>query len=312
MKAWRFFHWQVLRYVAQHRALALLNVLSVACGVAVFLAIQLANHSAGQAFASTIDLIAGKAQLEVSAAADGLRDDIFPIVQRTHGVSAATPLVRGIITLPEFPGEYLDVLGIDVFTNVPFRTFQVTNFAARDFDLESWLGRGDAIAISQQFAAKHHLKRGDALRVQVNGSERVMHVAFVIDSSEVREGDEHIAAIDIGWAQELFAMRGRLSEIQLQINANTDRREITEHLRASLPPNVEVAAPAQRSAQIDKMLASFRLNLTAMSLVSLFVGAFLIFNTISASVVRRRREIGILRSLRTSRCQIGALFLAKP
>ncbi len=307
----RFFHWQVLRYVAKHRALALLNVLSIACGVAVFLAIQLANRSASRAFAATVDLVAGKAQLEVSAPANDLRDNIFPDVRRTRGVSAATPLVRGIVTLPDYPGEYLDVLGIDVFTNIPFRTFQLTNFAARDFDLETWLRGPNVIAVTQAFAARHGLKRGDSLRVQVNGSERELRAAFVIGNAEARELDEHFAAIDIGWAQELFAMRGRLSAIQLQLDRTTNRAAVAEQLRANLPANVEIGAPSRRSEQIDKMLSSFRLNLTAMSLVSLFVGAFLIFNTISASVIRRRREIGILRALGTSRWQVGALFLGE-
>src|SRR5207248_707468 len=99
--------------------------------------------------------------------------------------------------------------------------------------------------------------------------------------------------------------------IQLQIDPTSDRERVMQHLRAIMPADTEVGAPAQRSEQIDKMLSGFRLNLTAMSLVSLFVGAFLIFNTISASVVRRRREIGILRAVGLSRRQIGALFLGE-
>jgi putative ABC transport system permease protein len=307
----RFFHWQVLRYVMQHRALALLNILSIACGVAVFLSIQLANRSASRAFAATIDLVAGKAQIEITAPANDLRDDVFPVVQKTAGVSAATPIVRALVTLPDFPGEFLDVLGIDVFTNTPFRTFQLTNFSARDFNLESWLRGPDVIAVTEAFAMRHGLKRGDILRAQVNGGERELRLGFVIKNTEARELDEHFAAMDIGWAQELFQMRGRLTSVQLQLDSAANRTDIVNRLRRALPPDVEVAAPARRSEQIDKMLSSFRLNLTAMSLVSLFVGAFLIFNTISASVIRRRREIGILRALGTSRWRIGALFLGE-
>ncbi len=59
------------------------------------------------------------------------------------------------------------------------------------------------------------------------------------------------------------------------------------------------------------MLAGFQLNLQAMSLVSLLVGMFLIYNTIEASVVRRRSEIGILRSLGVTRREIRWLFLGE-
>ena len=72
-----------------------------------------------------------------------------------------------------------------------------------------------------------------------------------------------------------------------------------------------MAAPAQRTEEVDKMLGGFELNLAAMSLLSLVVGMFLIYNTVSASVARRRREIGILRSLGVTRNEVRALFLGE-
>lgn len=311
MNLLRFFRWHVLRYVGRHPLLASINVLSAALGVAVFLAVQLANQSANRAFAATIDLVAGKAQLEVLALANDLPDETFGIIRKTAGVAAATPLVRGIVTLPDFPGEYLDVLGIDIFTNTPFRTFALTNFAARDFDIEEWLRGPNAIAVSAAFAKQHRLNRGDAIRAQINGQEHLLRVVFTIEASEAGDLDRHFSAIDIGWAQELFGLQGKLTSVQLRIDPAQERDELVARLRAQLPPNLEVGAPARRSQQVDKMLSSFQLNLAAMSLVSVFVGAFLIFNTISASTVRRRREIGILRTLGISRFQVGAMFIGE-
>jgi len=309
LNIFRFLYWLAARYVAQHPLLGVLNVLSIATGVTLFLAIQLANVSANKSFAETIDLIAGKAQLEITAPANDLPDDALRIAQQTPGVTAATPLVRGLVTLPEFPGEYLDVLGIDIFTNTPFRNFELTNFDAHDFDITEWLGDGDGLALTESFAQEHHFRRGDALRVQVNGVERKMRVGFILRGDLTRGGNDRFAAMDIGWAQELFAMRGKLNAIELR--AAGERAAVSKRLRAQFPPTVEIAAPSRRSEQVDKMLASFQLNLTAMSLVSLLVGGFLIFNTISASVVRRRREIGILRALGTSRVQVSAIFIGE-
>ena len=68
-----------------------------------------------------------------------------------------------------------------------------------------------------------------------------------------------------------------------------------------MPADIEVDAPSQRSDRIESMLGAFQLNLTALSLVSVLVGVFLIYNTISASVVRRRTEIGVLRAMGASR-----------
>lgn len=307
----RIFFWHVVRHLRRHPLLALLNICSVALGVAVFLAIQIANQSANRAFAATIDVVAGKAELEITGSAGGLPETILPLVVHQPGISAATPLVRGVITLPDLPGEYLLVLGVDVFTNTPFRTFELNDFAPGQFDLQRWLGEANAIAVSEEFARRHHLHSGDRLRVQVNGAEHALRVGFILRTSDASTFDPHFAAMDIGWAQELFARRGRLSSIQLQLAKPRDLETVAASLRKILPADAIVATPARRGEQVGKMLGGFQLNLTAMSLVSLLVGMFLIYNTVSASVVRRRSEIGILRSLGTTRNEVRALFLGE-
>ena len=307
----RLFRWHVLRYIGRHRLLALLNVLSVALGVAVYLAIQIANHSANRAFAATVDLVAGKAALQVTGTLSGLPDTALPAVMQVRGITAATPLVRGVVTLPDLPGEYLQILGVDIFTNTPFRTFELSDFGAAAFDVQAWLRNPDMVAVSQEFARRHELKPGDTLRAQVNGADRQLRVGFIMRASGAGGFDEHFAAMDIGWAQELLGRRGFLSSIQLQLAENNRRDAVIADLRSVLPADATIATPAQRGQQVENMLAGFQLNLTAMSLVSLLVGMFLIYNTVSASVVRRRSEIGILRSLGVSRHQIRGLFLGE-
>lgn len=305
------FHRHVVRYLARHRLLALLNVCSVALGVAVYLAIQIANQSARQAFGATVDLVAGKAELQITRAVSGLPDETFPEIARQPGIRGATPLVRGIVTLPDFPGEYLQVLGLDIFTNASFRTFELTNFAAGDFDVQRWLADADALAVSEEFARLHDLKSGDPLRVQVNGADRHLRVGFIMRANGMPAVDTHFAAMDIGWAQELFGKRGHLDSIQLQLKTLREREAVAAALRKIVPSDASVETPAQRGAQLENMLGGFQLNLTAMSLVSLLVGMFLIYNTVSASVVRRRSEIGILRSLGVTRTEVRSLFLAE-
>jgi putative ABC transport system permease protein len=117
--------------------------------------------------------------------------------------------------------------------------------------------------------------------------------------------------MDLGWAQELFGQQGTLSSIQLRLEQPLQAPAFAERLRAILPADVEVAAPRQRSHQMEAMLSAFQLNLTALSMVSLLVGTFLIYNTISASVARRRVEIGILRALGASRWEVRAFFLGE-
>ena len=281
----------------------------MALGVAVYLATQIANQSANRAFAATIDLVAGKAELQITAPGGHLPETALPQVASAPGVSAATPIVRGRITLPDFPGEYLEVLGLDVFTNAPFRTFDPTNFDTTELDIQRWLGDPNSIAVSEEFVKRHNLKAGDKIRGRVGVTDHELSIGFLIRRDAAF--DPHFAALDIGWAQELFGRRGEFSVIQLKLTNPRERETTIAGLREILPKDARVAAPAQRTEEVDKMLGGFELNLTAMSLVSLLVGMFLIYNTVSASVVRRHHEIGILRSLGVTRREIRALFLSE-
>jgi putative ABC transport system permease protein len=305
---WRIFVWQVVRNVARHRFLALLNVLSVGLGIAVYLAIQIANHSATRSFAAGIDLVAGKAQLEARGAID---ETLWPALARQPGVRAATATVEGVVTLPDFPGEYLRVLGLDLFTGDKFRTFELRGTGER-LSLEEWLGRPGAIALGEEFAGSAGLKIGSELRVMANGtSHRVQVVALVPAADSPAAAQRNFAVMDLGWAQELFGTAGRLSSVLFLLDDPGRGESVAADLRKFLPADVPVGPPRQRSAQVQTMLAAFQLNLTALSMVSLLVGVFLIYNTISASVARRRVEIGILRALGVTRWEVRALFLGE-
>lgn len=307
----RIFRWHVVRDVRRHKLLALLNVIAVALGVAVYVAIQVANYSAQRAFSAAVDTVAGKAHLEVRGA---VTDSVLPLVAGHPDVAAATPVIEELATLPDFPGEYVRVLGVDPFTNSPFRTFQIVRGPEASFDLEPWLARPDAIALSEIFAERHGIKPGDRLRMLVNGERRELTVLFLIDlddSPAAVAGGAQLAAMDIGWAQELFDLRGKLSSVGLILRDPARAETVAADLQKTLPAGVTVAPPRQRGVQIEKMLGSFQMNLTAMSMVSLLVGMFLIYNTIFASATRRRAEIGILRALGASRWEVRALFLGE-
>src|SRR3954464_7913240 len=139
----RIFLWHVGRHLRAHPLLALLNVGSVALGIAVYLAIQIANHSANQSFAAGIDLVAGKSHLEVRGDVD---ETLWPRLAHEPGVKAVTGLVEGVLTFPDWPGEYLRVLGVDLFSGEPFRTFTI-GARGKGPPLEDWMGAGPAFAL---------------------------------------------------------------------------------------------------------------------------------------------------------------------
>jgi putative ABC transport system permease protein len=117
--------------------------------------------------------------------------------------------------------------------------------------------------------------------------------------------------MDIANVQEDFLHAGKLTRISALVRPGEDFNTVIARLRSQLPANVIVQAPDRRNRQIERMLGAFQLNLTALSLISLLVGMFLIYNTVATAVVRRRHEIGVLRALGLSSRQVQMLFVAE-
>ena len=301
----RFFIQHVVRYALRHKLLAVINIASVALGVSVYLAIQIANWSATEAFKAGVDVVAGRANLEARGIFD---DELFPRLQKVAGVTAATPLVEGLVTLPGYPGEYLHILGVDPFTNSAFENFKVGRSTNESFDADAWFGNPKSIAVTKSFTDLHKLKPGDSIRIKLGEREIDLVLSFIL---EARDGDSRFAAMDIGWAQELLGLQGKLTCILFRLSEPMNPGPVSERIQQIVPGDAVVQEPEQRSSQVEKMLAGFQLNLTALSMVSLLVGAFLIYNTVTASVVRRRSEIGILRALGVSRAKVRWIFLGE-
>ena len=308
-------HWprillrQAARHARRHTLLAAMNVLSIALGVCVFLAIMIANRSADRSFRAGVEMVAGKANLEVRGPLD---ETLFPRIAAVAGVKAATPVIQGLLTLRDHPGEYLRVLGVDPFTNPPFQTFRMLQADGAEVDVETWLRERDAVAVTREMASKLGLKSGDPLRVSICGRGKELKARFILEPDDPAAlADIRTASMDIAWAQELLGSVGKLDAVQILLEDGTNPAVVAGAIRKIVPRDVVVAAPKQRSEQIGKMLSSFQLNLTALSLVSMLVGMFLVYNTVAASVVRSRRDIGVLRAVGASRAEVRALFLGE-
>jgi putative ABC transport system permease protein len=297
----RLFWRQILRTALAHPLFPLLNILGIAAGVTVFLAIQMANRGALESFRNAVGLVAGRAHLEIRG---DLPEEIFASVRKTDGITSATPLVEGIATLPEEPGEYLRILGIDPFTGADMRLFELSALGGGNLDLEAWLREPDVLAVAE--------KKEDAFRVLAGGTSKTLRPAFELKTEDVGvASDLRLAAMDIGWAQQLLGLQGRLTSIQVMAEFPLDLDPLIEKLRAIAPPDAVIGPPTRRGSETERMLAAFQLNLTALSLVSMVVGGYLIYNSLSAAVVRRRHEIGILRACGASKAEVIGLFLGE-
>jgi putative ABC transport system permease protein len=117
--------------------------------------------------------------------------------------------------------------------------------------------------------------------------------------------------MDLAAAQKALNRFGRVDRILLKVPATPDLEEWQRRVGAALPAGMEVRPQGTGTNENRRMLAAFRWNLQLLSYIALIVGAFLIYNTISVSVVRRRPETGIVRALGASRGAVMAAFLGE-
>jgi putative ABC transport system permease protein len=149
-------------------------------------------------------------------------------------------------------------------------------------------------------------------RVRPGATLQIAGRAVTFASVErVEAGPGEFAAMDIAAAQQALKRYGRLDRIDVAIAEGEDLARVERAIRETLPPSYLIARPGTRSEENQRMLRAFRWNLRVLSYISLVVGAFLIYNTISVSVVRRRGEIGVLRAVGAARGTVFGIFLAE-
>ncbi|MBI3328066.1 MAG: FtsX-like permease family protein [Nitrospinae bacterium] len=301
-----------LPYVQQNGLRTGLTILGVALGVAVFVAIRVTNLSTLHAFAEMVDAVSGRTQLQVVGEIAGIDEALYPRVRSMPGLLAAVPVVTGYAVAEEKDGEVLFVQGIDVLLDRSVRDYRIGHSGAPHTDPLALLFDPSTLFVSETFARRHGLSVGASLALLTpHGRDAFMIRGFMAADGPATALGGNFAVMDIGAAQLAFQKAGKLDRIDVVPQAGIAVEAMQEALQARLGPEVKVQRPSFRNATVEKMLQSFQVNLTALSMIALFVGMFLIYNTLSSAVVERRKDIGILRAVGANRTAIASVFLTE-
>ncbi len=308
-----------LRTLLRHPIQFALMTLGIALGVAVMVSIDLANASAERAFDLSASSVTGRATHHIVGSGQGV-DEALYVQLRTdpqwRKQLDLAPLVNAYAVSPQLGNIPFTLLGIDPFAEAPFRGFLGAQRETRLEAVAPLLTQPGAILLSAQTAQRYGLTPCAAalddscrLTLSINGETRNAYLTGLLDPADdfSRRALDTLILTDIATAQSLSGTGGQLTQIDLILRDDFD----SAALSAALPPGTLLVTSEARNGQVGKMIAAFQVNLTALSLLALVVGIFLIYNTMTFSVVQRRPLFGTLRSLGYTREQVFGMVLGE-
>ena len=300
------------RHLGHSRTLFLLAMVGVALGVASVVAIQTLNQGAMKAFDGSVRAISGQAQLSVTGTVPAFPETLLVPVLADPAVTAAWAICRVDVAVQDRPGLLLEMVGVDLLAPLRLPVEGEGDAAGLGAEFLTALTTPGWVAVTPALAREQGWQVGDAITVSSGSRTAELRLGALVDFQALEPlAPRTLAVMDIAQVQALLARPGLVHQIDLQLSEGADPQEVAARLEARLGPAVRVLTPEQRTQDAAGLLAAFRLNLTALSLISVFVGVFLVLTSVQAQLARRRHEFGLLRCLGATPRQVVGLIVAE-
>ena len=172
----------------------------------------------------------------------------------------------------------------------------------------SWPNGPDEVAIDKSTADKHHYKVGDTIGVAARGPVKTFRISGIAKFAGVSSiGGATFAIFDLPTAQKLFNKVGKLDAIRVAGKPGVSQKTLVAEITPLLPQTAQVRSTEAQVKQDEKGLAFIGVlqkALLAFAGVALFVGSFVIANTLSITIAQRTREFATLKTLGATRRQV--------
>jgi putative ABC transport system permease protein len=295
-----------------------LTAIAIVLGVAMVAGTFMLTDSIDKAFDSIFTdvrkgssaVISGKTAFDVSegqgSTAPTLDASLLDKVRSLPDVEAAEGSVDGEAQLIGENGKAI------VYGGAPNLGFSIANGASRFNPLTlvkgAWPREGDVV-IDKSTAGKEDFELGQTISVQAEGAARRLRISGLIRFGSVSTiGGATLAGFDLPTAQELFGKRGRLDEIAVAAKPGVSDEQLVAELQPNLPPTAQVKTAAQQAqddaSETNSFISFLRGFLLAFGGIALFVGSFVIANSLSITIAQRTREFATVRTVGASRRQI--------
>jgi putative ABC transport system permease protein len=307
-----------LRGLLGRKLRTVLTAIAIVLGVATVSGTYVLTDSINQAFhsiffetrAGSDAVITGKAPFDISGdsgtTAPSFSDSLLPRVRSLSGVAEAQGQVNGEAHLIGKDGKAI------VYGGAPNLGFSIANGASRFNPLQLVSGnwpQGNEVVVDKSTASKEHFQIGQVIGVQAVGPVERLRISGIVKFGSVSTiGGATLSGFSLPTAQHLFGKPGKLDEIAVAAAQGVSDSKLTAQIHSVLPADTQVRTAKAQShedaKETDSFISFLQKFLLGFGGVALFVGSFVIANSLSITIAQRTREFATLRTIGASRAQV--------
>jgi len=306
----------VFERMRENGLLSAISILAIALGATVVVAIGLTNGIVLASLASNAGATLNRVNLQIVGPRRGFDEQVLARVRGLPGIVDAQPVIEGTLAVKPagkpLSTVALRAVGVDLLEPLPrdaeIREHLPGAFAFRgSAPYPDLLVLGGGAIISAQVADRYHLSLAKSFEVAGGARPVSLRVAGILPRLIVGI-DSSVIFVDISTAQELFNKFGELDRIDCVVDP-AQLGDVPRRISALLPRGVRAVQRVNDSAGLQQLLFGLQGGLKTLSYATFVLAGLLIYNIVAVSVVRRRREIGVLRTLGATRGQVLLIFL---
>ena len=243
-----------------------LTIAALAAGVALVCAIDVVNRSVMGAFEEVVDTMAGRAALQISAGHGSLfPEEVAETINQVQGVELAVPAVGATAFLTDGSGETLTVHGVDITNDAAVRIYQPRDSDHAGIkDPLAFLNQPDSVILTHEFGRRRHLAIGSTIDLETPTGRHQFTVRGLLEPEGVaRIHGGNLVVMDLFAAESAFTQPGLVNRVDVVVRRDADLGEVIKRIEAALPSGLQVAPPAQRKADLHKVMQSMQVVLLA-------------------------------------------------
>ncbi|MCF8087926.1 MAG: FtsX-like permease family protein [Desulfotignum sp.] len=295
-----------LRHNRRHLLRTLLLIFGIAMGVAGVVAIDIAKTSVEKSFDLSTTALVSRSTHQILGADLDIPQAVFTMIRTRLGIHESAPVISRHVTIPELEDRVFTLMGVDPFSETHFRTLPL---GSENRDLSAVMTGSSGVFIARTHAETFGLEIGSPLTIALGDRQITVTLAGFLEGRDTRSNLvlEGLMVTDISVAQEILDMKDNITRIDLILSSQDTAADIQAHLENGM----FLVETDQQNLAVRSLSRSFENSLTAFSMLALFMGIFLIYNTVSFSVSRRHRLHAILRALGTTRNDVFFTVMAE-